>query len=71
MATIAKIQASRAKRANTNGRVYVNVLPKLGDDTLVYSTVVVPTRFALVYGMMATMAFSLTLIALAHNLGMV
>jgi hypothetical protein len=70
MTTIAKIKASRATRANTNGRVYVNVLPTLGNDTIAYSTVVVPTRFALVYDIVGAMTFGLTLITSAVNLGL-
>jgi hypothetical protein len=69
MTSLAKIKASRATRANTNGRMYISVLPNLGNDVYAYSTVVVPTRFALVYGIMGSMACGFILIVTTLTLG--
>jgi hypothetical protein len=72
MTNIAKIKASRAKRANTAGRTSINVLAGLGDTSVVaYSTVAIPTRYALVYGWIASTVFGLTLIGATITLGLV
>jgi hypothetical protein len=69
MTTLSQIKASRATRANTNGRVYVNVLPALGDSVVAYSTVKIPTRFAWVYGVMTSLAINVVLVTTLLNSG--